>query len=207
MGDYTGKLIANSTDANQKVIAYNYKGDRIATLDNNTEVTRTAKDAEQPARKVLNLNFIRVTYKDKKMWIPEERLFKPEGSEAAAAANQEKDAPVIGLDTELVSSETSDKYTAAWDLADRLESKFKLEQGSFTAKTPSGEKVILRDFKGEKKYKVESNTILQRTTQDIAEKPRRVLGVTFIRMTYKGAEVWLAEQFLQKVDTVPTGIS
>lgn len=88
--DYQGVLIADSTNPNEKVIARDWKGNKVAELSNGTELVRTEKDSKIPARRVEYLNFIRVhrsnDLNNHGLWIPEEQLFKREEYNSTPAA-------------------------------------------------------------------------------------------------------------------------
>lgn len=78
IGDYEGKLIIDSSSKTDKVVARNYKGDIVTTIPNGAEVVRTKKNAEILARRVQSLNFVMVEYKGKRVYVPEEQMYKTE---------------------------------------------------------------------------------------------------------------------------------
>ena len=78
LGDYEGRLIIDSSSKTDKVVARNYKGDIVTTIPNGAEVIRTKKNAEILARRVQSLNFVMVEYKGKRVYIPEEQMYKSE---------------------------------------------------------------------------------------------------------------------------------
>lgn len=94
--DYQGVLIADSSSTTEKVIARDWKGNKVAELSNGTELVRTEKDAKLPARRVEYLNFIRVhrpnDLNNHGLWIPEEQLFKREEYHTPAASTETKPA-------------------------------------------------------------------------------------------------------------------
>lgn len=76
LGDYEGNLIIDSSSKTDKVVARNYLGDVVTTIPNGTEVIRTKKNTEILARRVQSLTFVMVEYKGKRVYIPEQQMYK-----------------------------------------------------------------------------------------------------------------------------------
>lgn len=74
--DYVGQLVVSTTSGTSEAEARNEKGDVIYKIPNGTEVKRDEKDAKLDARSIQSLTYVRVSYRGKKVYIPEEQMYK-----------------------------------------------------------------------------------------------------------------------------------
>ncbi|MCC6643281.1 hypothetical protein IT411_00875 [Candidatus Peregrinibacteria bacterium] len=74
--DYVGQLVVSTTSGTSQAEARNLKGDVVFKIPNGSEVKRDEKDAKLDARYVQSLTYVRVSYRGKKVYIPEEQLYK-----------------------------------------------------------------------------------------------------------------------------------